>query len=460
MKKVAIFLALLWLSPAALLSGTDTLVSSVFSGGAGQLTAGQYAIVHTIGQPAVGATAVGNGANAGGFWNQVAGVIGPLTVSENGVIVYSREGNPEGSVWVRATDGSYDSMLFVGAWPRLSHNGRYIVFHKASNPAPWFKDLYIYDLQTARDTFLYYNGDWIQNYSWSFDDGTIVFDHGCQVLRIGRDGTGAGAVFTVDCWDDVPMLKPNSWTIAFHNSFQGILLADSGGANRRVVPNTASGDYWPSWSPDGAWISFGRAYPDTIRNYFKVHPDGTGLTQLTFFNNSNNESAFYWGGTWTPDGSKLLVVARIHGVRGIYAIATDGSGGNGLVTTAGGNAVDFVGTVTGNINMTLTGVREATEDRGLPRDYQLDQGYPNPFNPSASIRYALPFESYVRLVVHNVLGQKVTTLVDEVEPAGFRTVQWNAAGLASGIYFYTMEATGVADSRQTFTRVRKMLLIR
>jgi flagellar hook assembly protein FlgD len=70
----------------------------------------------------------------------------------------------------------------------------------------------------------------------------------------------------------------------------------------------------------------------------------------------------------------------------------------------------------------------------------LSQNYPNPFNPQTSIRYALPQDAQVRLVIYNVLGQRVKTLVDESQSAGYKTEWWDGRdekedGVASGIYF-------------------------
>ena len=63
-----------------------------------------------------------------------------------------------------------------------------------------------------------------------------------------------------------------------------------------------------------------------------------------------------------------------------------------------------------------------------------------PFNPITIIRFGLPQQSQVTLKVYNVLGREVTTLVDQVRPAGYHVIHWNAGHLASGFYFTRMEA--------------------
>jgi hypothetical protein len=76
----------------------------------------------------------------------------------------------------------------------------------------------------------------------------------------------------------------------------------------------------------------------------------------------------------------------------------------------------------------------------LPITYSLAQNYPNPFNPSTTIRYELPKESFVSLKVVNLLGENVATLYEGTRKAGIFTVQCNASRLASGVYFYRLQA--------------------
>lgn len=94
-----------------------------------------------------------------------------------------------------------------------------------------------------------------------------------------------------------------------------------------------------------------------------------------------------------------------------------------------------------------------------PKGFQLSQNYPNPFNPSTTIRYQLPSNSSVRIVITNVLGQQVAVLEDGERGAGYHEVQWKSTA-ASGIYFYSIEAVEVSNRRNRFVEVRKMLLLK
>ena len=95
----------------------------------------------------------------------------------------------------------------------------------------------------------------------------------------------------------------------------------------------------------------------------------------------------------------------------------------------------------------------------LPRSFSLEQNYPNPFNPSTTIAYNLPVQSSVTLDVYNLLGQKVTTLVNGELSAGQHEALWKA-NVASGIYLYKLTAVSNSDQSRVFTQVRKMVLMK
>lgn len=89
----------------------------------------------------------------------------------------------------------------------------------------------------------------------------------------------------------------------------------------------------------------------------------------------------------------------------------------------------------------------------IPHHYLLLQNYPNPFNPSSTITFDLPARSEVSLVISNILGEIITTLVDEVRDAGSYKETFNASDLPSGIYFYQLKAG-------SFTQTKKMILLK
>jgi len=94
-----------------------------------------------------------------------------------------------------------------------------------------------------------------------------------------------------------------------------------------------------------------------------------------------------------------------------------------------------------------------SEQVGLPKDYFLYANYPNPFNPTTTIKYDLPKAGKVNLSLYNLKGQKVMEMVNENRSAGSYNYTLNATSLASGIYFYRINAGG-------FTATRRLLLIK
>jgi hypothetical protein len=89
----------------------------------------------------------------------------------------------------------------------------------------------------------------------------------------------------------------------------------------------------------------------------------------------------------------------------------------------------------------------------VPHEYDLAQNFPNPFNPSTVIQYAIPVKSHVILTVHNLLGQVVATIVNGEQEAGFHEIRFDAVSLASGVYLYRLEAG-------KYVQTRKLTLIR
>lgn len=98
----------------------------------------------------------------------------------------------------------------------------------------------------------------------------------------------------------------------------------------------------------------------------------------------------------------------------------------------------------------LTDIKEG---KILPKEFRLNQNFPNPFNPTTQIKYELPKNEYVTLVVYDLLGNLITELVNKEQSAGEYTINFDAANLSNGIYFYQLKAG-------KFISTRKMTLIK
>lgn len=95
-----------------------------------------------------------------------------------------------------------------------------------------------------------------------------------------------------------------------------------------------------------------------------------------------------------------------------------------------------------------TGITTSTEQEDKPQTFALEQNYPNPFNPVTTIEYSVSESAPVKLTVYNVMGQQVATLVSETKSPGTYRVNWNAAAMASGIYYYRLQAANQVMIRQ------------
>jgi hypothetical protein len=139
-------------------------------------------------------------------------------------------------------------------------------------------------------------------------------------------------------------------------------------------------------------------------------PDATVITELSYIDSAN--------------AGKFYIVAATYG-RGIIIRETSGDDPNGIQPISG----------------------------NIPTAYSLDQNYPNPFNPVTNIKFGIPKAGNVRLVIYDISGREVKRLVDESLNAGYYNADFNAANLASGVYFYRIEA-------KDFTDVKKMVLVK
>ena len=100
---------------------------------------------------------------------------------------------------------------------------------------------------------------------------------------------------------------------------------------------------------------------------------------------------------------------------------------------------------------TLTSLNE--DQTQIVNEYSLEQNYPNPFNPSTKISWQSPVSGWQTLKIYDVLGNLVETLLSDYREAGKHSIEFDAGGLSSGIYFYTLTS-------ENFSQTKKMILLR
>jgi len=99
----------------------------------------------------------------------------------------------------------------------------------------------------------------------------------------------------------------------------------------------------------------------------------------------------------------------------------------------------------------------STIEINTPKNYELSQNYPNPFNPTTKIDFSLPFDSKVSLIIYDLTGREVKTLVNETRTAGYHTMEFNASSLSSGTYFYRLIAN---VNSKDFISTKKFVLVK
>ena len=114
----------------------------------------------------------------------------------------------------------------------------------------------------------------------------------------------------------------------------------------------------------------------------------------------------------------------------------------------------FSGTVyMDQLQIKKNGVTDITNEPGTPINFSLSQNYPNPFNPSTVVSYSLPTNSFVSLIIYDVLGREVKTLINNEQNSGTYQVQWNGENnygskVSSGTYIYTIRTAGYYEARK------------
>ena len=94
------------------------------------------------------------------------------------------------------------------------------------------------------------------------------------------------------------------------------------------------------------------------------------------------------------------------------------------------------------------GINTEDQEQIIPKEYSLYQNYPNPFNPNTTIKYDLPKDGLVSLEIFDILGRRITTLVNENRNAGSYEQTFNASSLASGVYVYKLQAGDFISSKK------------
>jgi len=243
-------------------------------------------------------------------------------------------------------------------------------------------------------------------------------------------------------WDFSGIAKLDVNTNVYHLAFADI----NNQHNIRIYNgSTHSIDYNWTWSGTHQYfdirgirgIDYGSAF---ATNQFDVNGDGINECIQQFGNqpmkiiNPVNGNSLY---TTSNDGSNIYEI-----------IDLDGDGFLELIETFYSGTYQSI-----KIISTSAQTVSVSNHNEIVKDYELKQNYPNPFNPNTTIEYNLNRTSGVKVIIYDILGKEISTLVNEKQQTGKYIINVNASGLSSGTYFYSLVVDGLADTK-------KMILVK
>ena len=242
----------------------------------------------------------------------------------------------------------------------------------------------------------------------------------------------------------------------------GISLALSSDGNTAIVggnlDNSHAGAVWVFTRSGGVWTQQGSKLVGTgttgnDEQGWSVAVSSDGNTIIEGGALDNGEMGAVWvftrsSGVWTQQGTKLVGTGSVGNPRQGYSVAISSNSGTFIEGGLGDNS--NTGAVWVFVNPSIGITTISTE---IPRDFSLSQNYPNPFNPSTNIRYDLPKNGFVKLVVFDELGREIETLVNEKQTTGTYEATFNATQYPSGVYFYKLQT-------ENFSETKKMLMIK
>jgi hypothetical protein len=286
-------------------------------------------------------------------------------------------------------------------------------------------------------------------------------DGNTAVIGGYTDGNGSGAAWVFvrsgGVWTQLGNKLVGTGSTGFPNQGRSVAISSDGGTVSvgGAGDNSGVGAVWVFTRSGNSFTQQGSKLVGTggvgnANQGWSVSLSGDGNTLVESGPFDGNSLGGFWtftrnGTTWTQLGGRIRGTgATGNGWQGYFvAMSTDGStliaGGNGDNSFAGAS---WVYASTG-----ATGVEEI-QTGDVPKSFALEQNYPNPFNPSTVIKFQVRTLKFVTLKVYDVLGREVRTLVNEEMKAGGYEATFEANGLASGAYFYKLQAGGFVETKR------------
>src|SRR5690554_1309957 len=273
-----------------------------------------------------------------------------------------------------------------------------------------------------------------------------VSPHGAGLFRINPDGTGTMIAPYPAGETDIDGLAISTdrkayWIVDEPGSIYVYDLVAGTFLSPLTAPWTSSetfcGGTWISGVVPVELASFNASVSEnTVNLYWKTasETNNRGFSVERKSNNTEFTEAGFVQGFGTTTESKSYSFNDKNLQSGVYTYRL--------------KQIDFDGTFSYS--------QEIEVDVIVPASFSLEQNYPNPFNPTTTISFSLAVDSRVTLIVYDILGQEAALLINKDMTAGVHSINFNASGLNSGVYFYRIEAKGINGEK--FVEIKKMTL--
>jgi photosystem II stability/assembly factor-like uncharacterized protein len=256
------------------------------------------------------------------------------------------------------------------------------------------------------------------------------------------------------------------WTMSYNLYSPIIFKTSSAGSNWDIkYSGSVRMDYIAVYS-----VSFGNSLSGMAVEYAS-YTDSTKILKTT--NSGDNWTSNYLTGVFNSVKCIGAVNAWLCGNNGVIHYTSNG--GTGWVTQNSGSSVNlrdvfFInqttgwaagnsGTILKTINGGITSIKNISCN--LPKNFSLSQNFPNPFNPATNIKFQIAKLGEVKLLIFDVLGREIATLINEQLQPGTYETEWDASNLASGIYFYKLVVSDASTPLSiTYSETRKMVLVK
>ena len=364
-----------------------------------------------------------------------------------GVISSTNFTNADFSIqtWVKTTSSKAQSILVKGDGDGAWEAGEKALYMEAAG-YPWFVG---YDNEYIPGTGLTINdGSWHHIVvTWDYSDG----ETGTAAIYV--DGVKATVetsymAKTVDNSTDKLYLG-KAEAVEAQNYFDGS-LDEVAVWNSALSLSEITAIYNSGSGLTASWNSGDYQSSSNLQTYWRFNEEtGTSVADAS----SNSNAGTINGATWSTDSPiDINTPNHILEITGIWPNEAD------LVIEADDGRVDGKVSLTTKVIVAggLLGLDQ--NNIGLPESFELWEAFPNPFNPTTTLRFDLPEVSDITLTIYNMLGQKVKTFNMQSTPAGYHSVTWNAtndlgAQVGAGVYLYQLQT-------KDFVKTRKMVLLK